>query len=82
MDSGQNPTKTVLELALELGVRTEAVLSCLQKMGAEPEDISSAVDSSLEDILIDQMVSEGIVPTDSKVKVNANSPMNRLPMMT
>jgi tetratricopeptide (TPR) repeat protein len=63
MDSGQNPTKTVLELALELGVRTEAVLSCLQKMGAEPEDISSAVDSSLEDILIDQMVSEGIVPS-------------------
>lgn len=54
-------SKTVLDLALELGVRRETVLSTLQKMGLAVDPVMESIGPGVEKELIQQMVSDGLV---------------------
>ena len=56
-------SKTVLDLALELGVRRETVLSTLQKMGLAVDPVMESIGPGVEKELLQQMVSDGLVPT-------------------
>lgn len=52
--------KTVIDLARELGVRTEILLDTLEKIGA-PDESAYEIGPALEQSLIEQMAADGIV---------------------
>ncbi len=59
---GVDEGKTALDLALELGVRSETVVHTLQKLGLEGDGGDAAIDPEMEEMLVDQMVTDGLVP--------------------
>ncbi|RJP19893.1 MAG: hypothetical protein C4527_26205 [Candidatus Omnitrophota bacterium] len=58
LDSG----KTALELALELGVRSETVLQVLRRLGLKADSAVSPIDGEMEEMIVDQMIADGLVP--------------------
>ncbi len=71
-------SKSVLQLALELGVRGETLLQTMKHMGLEAEGTDSPIDPGLEDSIIEQMVDDGNVPSSMLAKGAANiTPKNR-----
>lgn len=54
--------KTILDVALELGVRSETVLEAVQAIGLEAEGLDMSIDSELESMVVNHLVSEGSLP--------------------
>jgi tetratricopeptide (TPR) repeat protein len=57
--SASPSSKTVLDLALELGIRSQTVVQTLEKMGMNALSPTDSIDPALEKSLLDQMVGEG-----------------------
>lgn len=55
--------KPILDLALELGVRTDAILQSMRDMGLKADE-STSLDSDQESVLIDHMIESGAVTTN------------------
>ncbi len=55
-------SKTALELALELGVRSETVLRAMRSAGYDVDDPTTEIDSLLEERLVEEMVDKGELP--------------------
>ncbi|MDP8245535.1 MAG: tetratricopeptide repeat protein [Candidatus Hinthialibacter antarcticus] len=55
-------SKTALELALELGVRSETILRAMKSAGYDVDDPMTEVDSLLEQRLVEVMVDNGELP--------------------
>lgn len=53
--------RTVLDLALELGVRSDAVLRAMNQIGASADDAASTIDPSLVSDVVQQLVQDGLV---------------------
>ncbi len=56
-------TKTALDLALELGLRSETVVQSLQKLGLEADNASVSIDPDMEEMVVEQMVADGVAPS-------------------
>ncbi|MBD3266406.1 hypothetical protein GF373_07025, partial [bacterium] len=59
--SSQDTPKTVLDLALELGVRTDTVIQAMQRLGLETIQPTEQLDAGLEQSLVNQLVEDGLV---------------------
>lgn len=57
-------SKTVLELALELGVRAQRLVEAMRDIGLEADGVDAVVDPDIESTLIEQMVDQGALPSD------------------
>ncbi|MBI1389404.1 MAG: tetratricopeptide repeat protein [bacterium] len=71
-------SKSALELALELGVRADAVLAAMNSMGMEADDPTVAIDPMIEDQLINQMVDSGSLPTSMQSGKGRRKPSDDL----
>ncbi len=59
-------SKSALDLAVELGVRTQTILGGLQSLGIDAENASETVDSDVESMLVDHLIQQGQI--SSKLK--------------
>lgn len=59
-------SKSALDLAVELGVRTQTILAGLQSLGIDAENASETVDSDVESMLVDHLIQQGQI--SSKLK--------------
>lgn len=59
-------SKSVLEIAGELGVRSASVQKALVELGVHIDDPSSLVDPDLEEVLIEHLIDQGTVPSKFK----------------
>ncbi len=62
----ETSSKSVLEIAGELGVRSNSVLKALKDLGVSADDPSTPVDPDLEDVLVDHLINQGAVPSKFK----------------
>ncbi len=53
--------KTALELALELGIRSDTVVEGLRKMGLDAQDATDTIDTDTESMLVSQLADEGAI---------------------
>lgn len=59
-------SKSVLEIAGELGVRSSSVQKALQELGVTIDDPTSPIDPDLEEVLIEHLIDQGTVPSKFK----------------
>lgn len=64
----EQSSKSILQIAGELGVRSNSVQKALRELGVNVDDPSSPVDPDLEDVLIDHLIDQGTVPSKFKRK--------------
>ena len=58
-DSGP---KTILDLSLELGLRSQRIMEALEALGLNAESVDSPVEADIEPVLVEHLVDEGALP--------------------
>ncbi|MBD3266405.1 tetratricopeptide repeat protein [bacterium] len=61
--TSQETVKSVLDLALELGVRTDTVLQAMQQLGYGSALPTDPLEPGLEQSLVDRLVDDGVIST-------------------